>query len=522
MERKLVAACEKYLLIAPGAKDEIVIRYKAAFLYYQRQHFVEAAKRFGEIILRWPTDPWSQKAADLSLDILNGKEQWLALAELAEKFHADRRLAPEGSEFEKRVARLAEGARFKRAMEVYEKEKDYAVAAKLFQDFVAQHPRSEYAPAALNNSVVIAEKADQLDLVIAAAEELLREHPQADEALQKPALLSLASACERSARFPEAIRWYEQYASRWPTDPRAPDQLFNAALWREGLGDEAGALAGWQRYVKTYGSRPDAAKIAFNICLLLERQKEWGKAAGCWAGFQREHARAAAPGQLLLARYKEALARRELRKDDPAAAAALVEVAQRFEKLPESERLPAVADAAAHARFLGIEPAFQGFLAIQFNSTRQKDLVSVLKVKNERLARLLDAYTEVIRCGSAKWSEAALTRLGEAYRNFNKGLLEAPMPRGLDAEQQDLYRTTLENQALPLEDKAVDAFEKAIATGSRTGFYSEWTIRAQDSLREYKPDEFGELHQPALLGSEAAGAVRPEGIELHAAAGGGN
>ena len=146
----------------------------------------------------------------------------------------------------------------------------------------------------------------------------------------------------------------------------------------------------------------------------------------------------------------------------------------------------------------------------------------MLKVKNERLARLLDAYTEVIRCGSAKWSEAALTRLGEAYRNFNKGLLEAPMPRGLDAEQQDLYRTTLENQALPLEDKAVDAFEKAIATGSRTGFYSEWTIRAQDSLREYKPDEFGELHQPALLGSEAAGAVRPEGIELHAAAGGGN
>src|SRR5205085_374019 len=75
-EQKLIAACDRYLQLTPDAKDEIVIRYKAAFLFYERRHFVEAAKRFGEIILRWPTDSWSQKAAELSLDILNTGQEW--------------------------------------------------------------------------------------------------------------------------------------------------------------------------------------------------------------------------------------------------------------------------------------------------------------------------------------------------------------------------------------------------------------------------------------------------------------
>ncbi len=167
-------------------------------------------------------------------------------------------------------------------------------------------------------------------------------------------------------------------------------------------------------------------------------------------------------------------------------------------------------DAAAHARFLLVEPAFDEFVAIRFATAQRGRLVAALQAKNGRMARLLAAYTEVIAIGSPRWSEAALTRLGEAYRDFNKGLLEAPMPRGLDTEQQDLYRTTLENQALPLEDKAVDAFHKAIETSGRTGFYSEWTLRAQERLREYRPDEVPERHEPALLGSAAARSVAPE------------
>jgi TolA-binding protein/HAMP domain-containing protein len=510
-EQKLIAACEKYLTVAGHSKDEIVIRYKAAFVYYDHRHYVEAANRFGDIILKWPNDAWSQKAADLSLDILNTKEAWLDLSELAHKFHEDRRLAPAGSEFEKRVAKLGENAKFKYVqLDLYEKKKDYPLAAQQFREFVQQYPHSENAPKALYNALLIADKADQLDLEIAAGAQLLKDYPRAEEGTLKLTIPALANAYERSARYPEAIKWYEEAQSRWPADAKAPDWLFNAAVWREGMADDAGALADWQKYVKQYGTRPDAAKIAFNIGLILERQKDYRKISDYWYGFQREWARAATPGQLLLARYKEGMAMREQRASDPNVPIVMAEVAQKFRALPDSEKLPKVADAAAHARFMNIDNAFDEFQKIHFNYTRQADLVYVLKIKNARLTKLLDAYTEVIKFGSPRWSEAALERLGEAYRNFNKGLLDAPMPRGLDPEQQDLYRTTLENQALPLEDKATDAFEKAVQTGQKTQVYSEWVVKAQDFLHDYKPDEYGDVHKPALVDSDSSKAVAPD------------
>ena len=536
-EQKLIAACEKYLLVSPRSKDEIVIRYKAAFVYYDHHHYVEAARRFGDIILKWPNDAWSQKAADLSLDILNTKEEWLALSELAHRFHADHRLSPTGSEFEKRVARLGEGARFKYVMEVYEKKKDTTLAAIEFKNFVTTYPKSENAPKALYNSLFIADQGDQLDLEIAAGEQLIRDYPKADPEIVKLTVPALAQAYEKAARYPEAIHWYEEFVARYPGDAKAADNLFNAALWREGLGDDAGALQDWQRYVKQFGSREDAPKIAFNIGLLLERQKEWKKAAEHWSQFQRDYSRAAPPGQLLLARYREGLAIHEARASDPAFGAVMAEVAARFKALPDKEKLPAVIDAGAHARFVALEPQFNDFMAIHFNYTRQQDLVHVLKTKNTRMGKLADAYTEVIKAGSGLWSEAALTRLGEAYRNFNKGLLEAPTPRGLDAEQQELYRSTLEGQALPLEDKAADAFDKAVALSAKTGAYSEWTLKSQDYLREYRPDDYGEVHKPALADGQpgahapkqappapppASPASKPASPELPVAGSGGN
>ncbi|HYY52451.1 MAG TPA: tetratricopeptide repeat protein [Myxococcales bacterium] len=508
-EQRLIAACDRYLRLVPGAKDEIVIRYKAAFLFYERRHFVEAAKRFGEIILRWPTDSWSQKAAELSLDILNTRQEWQALSDLAQRFLENGQLCPSGSKFQLEVARVAEGARFKYALQLYEEKKDFTLAASEFRAFVARYPKSEYAPKALYDALLIADKADELDVEIAAGEQLMRDYASADPAIVKLTIPALANACERAGRYADAVRWYEDAQRRWPSDERAGDWLYNAAVRREGMGDDAGALRNWQIYLKQYRSRPDAAKIAFNVGLILERQKDLRRAADHWSAFHRDFAGSATAGQLLLARYKQGLALRELKAPD--AAAVLADVPQRYARLPEAEKTAApLIDAAAHARFLAVEPSFGDFMAIHFRYLRQADLVYVLKVKNARIARLLSAYGEVIAVGSPRWSEAAFERIGEAYRNFNKGLLDAPMPRGLDPEQQELYRSTLESQALPLEDKAVEAFAKAIAISRSTGVYSEWVIKAQDLLREYQPDAYGDVHRPGFAESTLTRPVAPE------------
>jgi tetratricopeptide (TPR) repeat protein len=514
LEAKLLAACERYLAVASGAKEEIAIRYKAALILYDRRHYAEAARRFDEIIVRWPGDPFAQKAADLSMSILEAQREWLALSELAGRFHGDRRLAPPGSEFWKRSAEVAENARFYYVMDLHENRRDLPAAAVELRKFVELYPQSRNAAIALNNELVIAEKADRLDLVIRAARQLLREHPGADEAILKPALLSLAAAATRTARFAEATEARLAFADRYRRDPRAPDQLAAAALWKEALGDAQGASVLWQRYLKEYPARPDAARVAFDLGVLLERRGEWRKAAEHWSAFLRERARAARPGALLLARYRLGLALRALRKDDRRGAAALSEVASRFAALPEAEKVPEVVEAAAHARFLALEAQLAEFLAIDFNLKRQSQLVRALQLKNARMARLVQACAEVIRAGSPSWSEAALTRLGEAYRNFNRALLQAPLPRGLDAAERELYRTALEEQALPLEDKAAEAFRKALETGAKVSVYSEWTLRAQQLLAEDQPGSLGPRHQIAARWAEPDLSERSDALAL--------
>ena len=187
----------------------------------------------------------------------------------------------------------------------------------------------------------------------------------------------------------------------------------------------------------------------------------------------------------------------------PGLEAAFADVARRFACLPPSQRLGPAVDAAAHARFVEVEKAFKDFQKIRFDTTSQRELVKRLREKNAGLASLLRSYGEVLKLGSPRWSAAALARIGQAHRSFNRGLLEAPMPRGLDADERDLYRQALESRALPLEDKAVEAFRKAIETGERSGVYTEWAIAAQDALRELQPDAYQDRRDIPYLRGDA-------------------
>ena len=507
LEQKLAVACDRYVSVAKGAQDEVAIRYKAAFLFYTHRQDAEASQRFQEIVAGWPQDAWARKAADLALDILDRGERWEELVRLAETFRKDARLAPKGSELAERLEHVVEGGQFKHAMDLYEKQGELSAAAAEFEAFAAHHPKSTYAAAALNNAMVIAEKSGRLDSVQSAAKRLLRDHPDADEKVLKTAALSLASAAERTGKFADAATRYEEFASKWPEDKDASDRLSRAALWREALGDDARAASDWKSWLEEYSDkRNEAPKVAFALGVAIERQKAWPKAAAYWSAFIKEYSSTAVPGQLMMARYKEALAFREMHYRAQAEAA-FADVVRRFALLPAAQRLGPAVDAAAHARFVEVEKAFKDFDKIRFDTTSQRVLVSRLREKNKSLAGLLRSYAEVLKLGSPRWSAAALTRIGQAHRSFNKGLLDAPMPRGLNPDEQDLYRQALESKALPLEDKAIEAFRKAIETGERSGVYTEWAIAAQDALRELQPDAYQERRDTPYLRGDARIAV---------------
>lgn len=542
-EARLIAACDRYAEIAAEDEripdsDEINVRYKAAFVYYDRKHFTEAANRFGEIILKWPTDPQAQKAADLSLNILEVKEEWQDLARLSRAFYANEKLARRGTKWTQDLARIVEGAQYKYIdLVVYKEEGKKAEAANLFREFVEEFPKSEFAAQALRYAMIIFEEAKELDRGIEVGEQILAAYPDSEH--KAPAMLTLAGFYERTADFAKAAAYYKRYAYEWEESVgirakegernpklknaadvikgnqddarRASDALYNAALWTEGLGNYDAAIALYREYIQRYaGTVRDgipAHTLAFNIALIREKEGNWDRAATAFADFVKSYERTAPAGNVFYARYRQALALEKQGKNREATA--LFETISRsFGNLPEQDRKNIdYVDAYAHAAFMALEPRWKAYEAVRFDNVRT--LAAQLKKKLEQTPVLEKAYTDVVGTGSGDWGIAALTRIGMIYQDFARNFLDSPDPPNLDFEQLMMYRSELENRAFPLEEKAIEAFELALEKSYELDLYNEFTLAAQDALNRFKPGEYGEILAVSYTGSEFFSGAPP-------------
>ncbi len=213
-EEALVAACDRYNQLYPNNQDEIDVRYQAAVIHYDRNHFVEAARRFGEIILKLPEEKRSQEAADLSMAVLEEKQEWFELNKLSKQFQANKRLNKAGSEFAKRVNGVVEGSQYKYVDEViYKKEKNVKKAAEEFLKFVQEFPRSDNADRALTYALVIFQEASELDRAIDTGERLLKEYP--GSAFELKARFSLGKLYEKIAAFEKSAEAYEAFIATY-------------------------------------------------------------------------------------------------------------------------------------------------------------------------------------------------------------------------------------------------------------------------------------------------------------------
>ncbi len=496
-EQKLADASDRYVKLFPGGNDEVTVRYKAAFLYYDHFHFVEAGKRLGEVITKWPTNELAQKAADLIMDALSAKGEVAELNDLAKKFYANHQLAKAGSPFAQRVMSIIQRTQFTLAQQIFE-QKDYGRAGKLFDEFVKFFPKSEFAPKALFNSMVGYENGDKLDLAVPEGEKLLRDYPKSD--LASKTLEALAHDYEREADFEKAAADYEQFVKLYPKDPKSADDLFNAALWNEGLGNFGKAIALYGQYLKEFKDRKDAPEIQFNIGLIDEKQKDWKSAAKAFDVYMKTYGRELTPGKIYYAKYKQMEALRRS-GDDRSAVKIGEELLKSYARLsPAEQKDDGNLAAYAQLRFHEVDPLWSRYTAIRFDNPNK--LKGQLKEKMKTLPEVEKAYTQVLAIGDGDYGIAALTRIGFAYLDFAKSLTDSPDPKGLSPDLLDQYRAELENRALPLEDKGIEAIEKALQKSSELNVYDDWVLKAEDQENKYRPGAYGDIHSLPYQGSE--------------------
>jgi len=529
VELSLSAACDFYFGIADPKDDDLpAIKFKAAFIYYQHNHFVEAAKRYAEVIERWPGSDLSHKAANLVLDSLNVQQQWEALEKYARGFRDNKKLVGSDKKFEDELQGLVEGASFKsiliadegaRKLSGDEQQETLAKVATRFRSFQKEFPESKYSDKAVYNSLVIYNKADELDNAIEAAELLLKKYEKSD--LIEPTHYLLAGFQERTANFTLAadtyLKYYDTYKdpkdikdpkAKTEIQKKAADALYNAGVYYQGQGDSKGAIAAFEKYTKDYADREDAPAVYWRICEIQDTDKKYKEAIECFGKF-KDNYKKAAPGKVFESRYRIALAMEEL-KQHPQAITEYKWLKDNFAKLPAADqKAPGAALAAAHAHFELLEPEFAEYGKMKI--TLNKKTLEAKTGKAEELAcvdsgeakcKKPGKYLAILAYGNGEYGIAALTRMGQVYRSVANEIRNAPLPKNLDEDQIEIYKAELDNFALGPEEKALEAFENALTKAYELNIYNKYTLLAQDNIKELNPNKYPDLQQANPRGAD--------------------
>jgi TolA-binding protein len=436
---------------------------------------------------------------------------------------------------------------------------EYDEAVKRFGLVVEKYPKSPAAGAAGDKILESLNKARDFENVQGWARRLLKVpafQARADqERLGKLVVDAGMKAGESKAESEPlaAAALFERVAAEFPSSPRAPQALANAAVMLARGGKPETAVERYGQLLDKYGASAEAPAAAWAAGRLYEQAALWDQAARLYqtladrypkdahapdalynAGLLREHLgdapRAIAAYGDYARRYKtqkdaadvafhvgvvldasgqkEAAARAFLEVARGAravealcrAGAALVEAGQdkRAGELLEravalhrrtSTGAPATAPFAARARYLQGEILFHEFERLQLASDPRR-LKKTLDEKSSLLERAKAIFVDVVTLKDPEWATAALYRIGDAYEHFAHALREAPTPAGLSADEQQVYRDELEKVVVVVEEKAIDAYQTGYKKALDLGVYNEFTQKLRAALGRLDDQQF--------------------------------
>ncbi len=475
-ERGFVAAVEAYAAIAADDPKLAQLRFELGRTYYDRGHFDQAAETLLALVRRRPADEFAAPAADLALDCFSRSRQWAALERWALRFIDEGWFA--SSELGEQLPGFAAGATFQQAAALVERER-FVKAAREYERLVADYPDSELAPKALFNAAVNLERAGDKRAAIERYQQVIERYP----ARAADALYVIAGIYEKQYAYAAAAEAYERFSERFSDDRRAAESLLQASLLhraRKAPEREAAALAA---FVRRFGDHPKAPSARFRQAEALVRAGDHGAAERVLRDYLRRHARRQgrvrdATLQLGLALVAQGQRRQAERQFERCAAF-------RPRRAPEGDELAA----AAHCRFQLGELEFDAYQRIALRPP-MKRLTRLLSQKAARLKRAEALFTRVIQAGHPEWASAALFRIGDMYAAFAKAIYEAPMPQGLSPRELEVYRQELQSLAFPIEDKALKAFTVSHRVALKHAYYSVWTRRTVERLRQLDPARF--------------------------------
>jgi len=255
------------------------------------------------------------------------------------------------------------------------------------------------------------------------------------------------------------------------------DAAYNAVVLREATGGHERAVADGNKYLATYGTSAEADEVVFQMG---RAHQNAGHAKDAAELYKRYLSRAKnldhrAHGLVLLAQA-------QIKSGDERGAASSLEDAVTLGTHRARELGSDGKYAAAHARYMQGERVLAKFEQIQIQGD-VKQLKARLKQKTELLKEAAKVFLDCVSMGVAEWTTAALYQIGHVYEAFAKGLRDSPPPPEVKTEDQKAdYQAQIEEFAVPMEERSLDAFENGWQKAMSLGIYNQWTAKMRDAL----------------------------------------
>ncbi|MCC7539285.1 MAG: tetratricopeptide repeat protein, partial [Deltaproteobacteria bacterium] len=470
-DRRFTRAIELYVELFPNDPDLPEILFRQGNLYYDRGIFDPAVRMFGQLLERFPQSRFAQRAGELILESFNRAQDYGNIERWARRLKQSP--AFQNPDSQRRLDALIVQAVFKQGEQLAARG-EHAEAAAAYLRAAEEFPRDGRAPQAVYNAGQEHQRAGDPEAAAEAYDQLLERYPSSNEA--QLGVWSAAQMFESLAQLRDAARYYDTYGRRFPQGQHGPDALYNAVLLRVTVGDDEAASDSGQAFLRQFPQHQSVDDVYFLMGRAHEQGERWQQAADLYRQYidrtrntDRKIEAMTRLGQVLMRMSNQRGARETLER--------AVALGRRHSaELRNEGRYH-----AAHARYLQGEMVLAEYgdvrIAGDISGLRQS-----LQRKSEMLQRAATIYLDVVTFNVAEWATAALYRIGQVYEQFAEAIRNAPVPTELNEEEQNVYREELEGFVIPIEERALEAYEEGYRRAIQLRIYNRWTQRMREAL----------------------------------------
>ncbi len=571
----MLNAFSRFVCFVSDSDELPTIKYRRARIYYESNHYEEAAVLFHDIAWNHRDSELAEYAANLYLDSLNilgtrwQRTQCItdirdSIEPLAGFYCANQSQRDAHPDLCQVVDQLRCDT-LRLQAEAAQREHRYTDAAQTYVTIAREHRECGRLDEVLYNASINYEAARLLGRAIRVRTILIRNFPESE--LARRAVYLVGANYHALAIYNQAAEWYERFAREYPgedgsscTDEQrntgtcaiAHEALQNAVFFRLGLGEEDQAVDDAHLFERNYRQRMprETSQVIFSLGSIYERASDWNRVFTHYRSWLRTYGRRGLPHEVIRANVQMGRAKWEL--DDKNTARRYFEAATREWQRDAGERIAGLddvsdadkqlylaraKDATSEALFYLAEYEYAAFRAIRFprfsggrNLQRvqrwaEHDFADWLTEKREALVRAEAAYNLIAELEIPEWQIAGAARVGEMYRSFMDQIREAPIPEEIenDDELYGIYVDALEGAARPLQQQAMDKFEFCLTTATRVRWFNQFSQQCEQELNALDAARFpmaaelrGEAnyvqHQLARPGAVTLEAEQDEGL----------